>query len=54
MFDYVEDVDLNLGGLQVYVIPGMLPASGSTHHISGLISGRKWRVPLNMRKRTMS
>ena len=28
MFDYVEDVDLNLGGLQVYVIPGNVAGIG--------------------------
>ena len=28
MFDYVEDVDLNLGGLQVYVIPGNVAGVG--------------------------
>ena len=28
MFDYVEDVNLNLGGLQVYVIPGNVAGVG--------------------------
>ena len=28
MFDYIEDIDLNLGGLQVYVIPGNVDGVG--------------------------